>query len=60
MRREVDDLIDRTTGIQTLMQMKGLVELVVRRNFVPDAAVLDEHGYKAIYNDLLLERVRKP
>ena len=59
VRREVDDLIDRTTGIQTLMQMKGLVELVVRRNFVPDAAVLDEHGYKAIYNDLLLERVRK-
>jgi len=58
VRREVDDLIDRTTGIQTLMQMKGLVELVRKRNFVPDADVLDEHGYKAIYNDLLLERVR--
>lgn len=59
VRREVDDLIDRTTGIQTLMQMRGLVELVVRRGFVPAAEVLDEHGYKAIYNDLLLERVRK-
>ncbi len=59
VRREVDDLIDRTTGIQTLVQMKGLVELVRKWNFVPDADVLDEHGYKAIYNDLLLVRVRR-
>lgn len=59
VRREVDDLIDRTTGIQTLVQMKGLVELVRKRNLVPDADVLDEHGYKAIYNDLLLVRVRR-
>jgi len=59
VRREVDELIDRTTGIQTLMQMKGLVELVRKRAFVPDVDVLDEHGYKTIYNDLLLERVHR-
>lgn len=58
VRREVDDLIDRTTGIQTLKQMQGLVELVRKWKYVHDADVLDEHGYKAIYNDLLLERVR--
>lgn len=59
VRREVDDLIDRTTGIQTLKQMQGLVELVRARGFVPADDVLDEHGYKAIYNDLLLDRVRR-
>lgn len=57
VRRQVDDLIDRTTGIQTLVQMQGLVALVREWGFVPQEDVLDEHGYKAIYNRLLLERV---
>ena len=59
VRREVADLIDRTTGIQTLMQMRGLVELVRKWKCVPTADVLDEHGYKEIYNELLLQRVNK-
>ena len=50
--------IDRTTGIQTLAQMKGLVGLVREFGFVPPAEVLDEHGYKAIYNEELLKLVR--
>lgn len=53
----VRDFIDRTTGIQTLVQMKGLANLVRQCGFVPQADVLDEHGYKRIYNEELLRRV---
>ena len=52
------ELIDRTTGIQTLVQMQGLVELVRQFGCVPAGDILDEHGYKRIYNDALLQQVR--
>lgn len=50
--------IDRTTGIQTLAQMKGLVDLVKEFGYVDEKDVLDEHGYKEIYNNALLDMVR--
>jgi phosphoglycolate phosphatase-like HAD superfamily hydrolase len=53
------DFIDKTTGIQTLAQMKGLAALVREYGFVPEEEILDEHGYKAIYNEALLEMVRE-
>jgi phosphoglycolate phosphatase-like HAD superfamily hydrolase len=56
---EVRSFIDRTTGIQTLVQMKGLVDVVKQAGFVPDEEVLDEHGYKAIFNEELLAMVRR-
>ena len=52
------DFIDRTTGIQTLVQMQGLVRLVRQFGYVPEADILDERGYKEIYNTELLEMVR--
>lgn len=55
----VSDFIDRTTGIQTLVQMRGLVELVRQCGFVPESDILDEHGYKRIYNEDLLRMVNK-
>lgn len=54
----VRSFIDRTTGVQTLAQMKGLSDLVREFGFVPAAAILDEHGYKAIFNEKLLAVVR--
>lgn len=54
----VVDFIDKTTGIQTLVQMKGLVELVKEFGLVPADQILDEFGYKAIYNDELLKMVK--
>ncbi len=51
--------IDRTTGIQTLVQMKGLADLVRQCGFVPECEVLDEHGYKNIFNVALLAAVSK-
>ncbi len=57
--REVRKFIDRTTGIQTLVQMKGLVELVRQAGFVDESQILDEHGYKHIFNQDLLKMIHK-
>ncbi|MEI8196883.1 MAG: PfkB family carbohydrate kinase, partial [Phycisphaerae bacterium] len=51
--------IDKTTGIQTLVQMQGLVELVRYYKCVPEAEILDAAGYKKIYNDELLKMVEQ-
>ncbi len=50
--------IDRTTGVQTLAQMKGLIDIVRDFGFVPADRILDEHGYKALYNREVLDMVR--
>ena len=54
----VREFIDKTTGIQTLVQMKGLVDIVREFGHVPEEQLLDEFGYKKIYNTGLLEMVR--
>ena len=53
----VSEFIDETTGIQTIVQMEGLADLVRKHKRVPESAVLDATGYKKIYNDRLMERV---
>jgi len=55
---DIRTFIDKTTGIQTLAQMKGLISLVREYGFMPEKEILDEHGYKAIYNQALLEMVK--
>ncbi len=59
VHNRVIDFIDKTTGIQTLVQMKGLVELVEEFGLVPSSQILDEFGYKEIYNDELLKMVKE-
>jgi len=56
---EVCGYIDRTTGIQTLVQMKGLAELVRQAGFVNPEARLDEHGYKRVFNQDIVKLVGK-
>ncbi len=51
------DFIQKTTGIQTIYQMEGLVNLVRDFGFVPAEKILDKFQYKEIYNDGLLEMV---
>lgn len=53
------DFIDETTGINTILQMEGLEKLVREYGLVPEDKILDAHGYKAIYNDRLMIRVRE-
>jgi len=49
--------IDKTTGVQTLVQMQGLVALIEQFGCVERSEILDIHGYKAIYNEALLAMV---
>jgi rfaE bifunctional protein kinase chain/domain len=57
--QRVEDYIDKSTGIQTIVQMQGLVEIVAEFGFVPEADILDAAGYKEIYNDALMARIRE-
>ena len=58
VKERCDEFIDKTTGIQTLVQMKGLIGLIREFGCVPVDKILDEFGYKKIYNDELLEMVK--
>jgi len=55
----VEQMIDETTGIQTILQMERLVEMVRAHGLVPADQILDAHGYKEIYNDKLMEPVNE-
>jgi rfaE bifunctional protein kinase chain/domain len=55
----VNELIDKTTGIQTLKQMRILLGLIREFGFVPEDQMLNEYGYKEIYNNDLMEMVKK-
>jgi rfaE bifunctional protein kinase chain/domain len=55
----VNELIDKTTGIQTLMQMKLLTDVIREFGFVPEDKILDEFGYKEIYNKEILQLVKE-
>jgi len=57
MRQTVKQLISRTTGQPTIMQMKALADLVPQMGFVPVDEVQDEHGYKKMFNDALMDMV---
>jgi phosphoglycolate phosphatase-like HAD superfamily hydrolase len=53
VRQTVREFIDRSTGIQTILQMKWLAEEVVRRG----GPARDPWDYKAEYNRRLMETV---
>ncbi|WP_026631204.1 PfkB family carbohydrate kinase [Dyadobacter alkalitolerans] len=56
---QVKEFIHKTTGIQTIYQMEGLVNLVREAGYVPEHEILDKFQYKALYNDGLMEMVNK-
>jgi len=59
VRARVREYICKSTGVQTIVQMEYLVELVREFGVVPDDEVLDKHGYKRIYNDALMKMVNE-
>jgi phosphoglycolate phosphatase-like HAD superfamily hydrolase len=56
---EVREYIEDSTGIQTILQMEHLVEMVKSRGNVPEDNILDAQGYKKIYNERLMKRVNQ-
>jgi rfaE bifunctional protein kinase chain/domain len=59
VRNRVLDYIDQSTGIQTIVQMEALVEMVKEFGLVPGDEIRDKFGYKEIYNVALMELVNK-
>jgi rfaE bifunctional protein kinase chain/domain len=59
VQARVHEFIDKTTGIQTLVQMKGLLDLIREFGFVPEDEMGDEFIYKRLYNEELLKMVRE-
>ncbi|MBW7998063.1 MAG: HAD family hydrolase [Candidatus Glassbacteria bacterium] len=57
VRGRVEEFIDQSTGVQTIVQMQGLAGLVAEFGYVPAADRLDAAGYKAGYVKVLLEMV---
>lgn len=55
--------IDETTGIQTIVQMQGLRELVIEEGFIAESDVKTAVEYKAIYLERLMvsvnDRIKK-
>lgn len=57
VRMRVRELIERTTGIQTIVQMHGLVDLVREFGIVPVDQILSAAKYKGIFNEELIALV---
>jgi len=57
IRSRVREFIARTTGIQTISQMLGLVDLVREFGLVPENEILSAAKYKGIFNDELIALV---
>ena len=59
VRQRVLEYIDQSTGIETIVQMEALVEMVREFGLVPADKIRDRLGHKRIYNDALMELVSK-
>ena len=59
VKKMVKNYIERSTGVQTILQMEELVKLVKKFKLVPEKKILDKFGYKKIYNDRLMKMVNK-
>jgi phosphoglycolate phosphatase-like HAD superfamily hydrolase len=57
IQQEVKEYIEESTGIQTIYQMRHLVELVRRYALVPSEEILTAEEYKRIYDERLLKVV---
>lgn len=53
----VQQFIDQSTGIQTIVQMQSLVDMIFEFDYVPQGAILSATEYKEIYNDALMEQI---
>lgn len=57
--RQSKEFINKTTGIQTIFQMEGLIKLIEEFGYVPKNKILDKYEYKEVYNDALMEMVNQ-
>jgi len=57
VRTRVREFIDQSTGVQTIVQMQGLADMVAEFGYIPEDRILDAKGYKEVFNKKLMEMV---
>jgi len=57
IERRVSEYIELSTGVQTILQMEKLVDLVKEFNLVTESDIQDKYLYKAIYLENLMKLV---
>lgn len=50
-------LIEKSTGVQTIIQMHALRDLVISMGLIPKEDILSPEEYKEIFNAMLMERI---
>ncbi len=53
----VKEYIDKSTGVQTIVQMQGLLQLVEEFSMIPSEEILSAEQYKKTFNDALMELI---
>jgi rfaE bifunctional protein kinase chain/domain len=56
-KKRVNEYIDQSTGIETILQMHALVDIINEFAVIPKSEVLTPIQYKEIYNEELLNKV---
>lgn len=59
VKNRVKEYIDRSTGIQTILQMEALVGMIKEFGIVPKSKILNKFYYKKIYNEKLMKMVNQ-
>ncbi len=59
VEEKVNKFIEETTGIQTILQMEGLVDMVKEFGYVPEDKIKDALYYKKLYRERILSLVEK-
>ena len=57
VQTRVREFIDQSTGVQTIVQMQGLADMVAEFGYVAKDQILDANGYKEVFNKKLMEMV---
>jgi phosphoglycolate phosphatase-like HAD superfamily hydrolase len=57
VKKRVKEYIDQSTGIETIVQMHSLVDIIEEFGIVPKEEILKPSEYKEIYNSELMNRV---
>jgi phosphoglycolate phosphatase-like HAD superfamily hydrolase len=55
--QRVREYIEKSTGVQTIIQMEHLVEMVAEFGMVPEKDIGDKQHYKRVYNDALMRAI---
>ncbi len=59
VEERVKEFIEKTTGIQTILQMEGLVDMIKEFGYIPPSEIRDALYYKTLYRNRIIELVKK-